>query len=83
MLCNVGSIITRRSGKRIRHFTPFNVLIKVYNSLVQPHFDYCNVVGGNCNKGLSEKLQRLQNRAARILMSASYDSNLDDSSSGH
>ena len=29
-------------------------------------------------KGLSEKLQRLQNRAARILMSASYDSNLDD-----
>ena len=33
---------------------------------------------GNCNKGLSEKLQRLQNRAARILMFASYDSNLDD-----
>ena len=35
---------------------------------------------GNCNKGLSEKLQRLQNWAARILMSVhvSYDSNLDD-----
>ena len=31
----------------------------------------------NCNKGLSEKLQRLQNRTARILMSAS-DSNLDE-----
>ena len=60
------------------HDTMINVLIKVYNSLVQPHFDYCNVVWGNCNKGLSEKLQRLQNRAARILMSASYDSNLDD-----
>ena len=63
--------------KRIRHLTPFNVLIKVYNSLIQPHFDYCNVVWGNCNTSLSE-LQRLQNRAARILMSASYDSNLDD-----
>ena len=66
------------ANKRIRHLTPFNVLVKVYNSLIQPHFDYCNVVWGNCNKGLSEKLQRLQNRAARILMSASYDSNLDD-----
>ena len=33
---------------------------------------------GSCNKGLAEKLQRLQNRAARTLMSASYDSNLDD-----
>ena len=32
--CAIGAI------KRIRHLTPFNVLIKVYNSLVQPHFDY-------------------------------------------
>ena len=70
--CAIGAI------KRIRHLTPLNVLVNVYNSLIQPHFDYCNVVWGNCNKGLSEKLQRLQNRAARILMSASYDSNLDD-----
>ena len=70
--CAIGAI------KRIRHLTPFNVLMKVYNSLIQPHFDYCNVVWGNCNKGLSEKLQRLQNWAAGILMSASYDSNLDD-----
>ena len=29
-------------------------------SLVQPHFDYCNEVWGNCNKGLSDKLQKLQ-----------------------
>ena len=70
--CAIGAM------KRIRHLTPFSVLIKVYNRLVQPHFDYCNVVWGNCNKDLSEKLQRLQNRAARTLMSASYGSNLDD-----
>ena len=40
------------------------------------------IVWENCNKGLSQKLQRLQNRAAGTLMSASYDSNLDDFS-GH
>ena len=57
---------------------PFNILINFYYSLVQPHFDYCNEVWGNCNKGLSNKLQKLQNRASRILMSAGYDSNLDD-----
>ena len=56
-----------------------NVLIDVYNSLVQPHFDYYNVVlWGNCGIGLSEKLQKLQNRAARILMSPSYQCNVDD-----
>ena len=70
--CAIGAI------KRIRYLTPFNVLIKVYNSFIQPHFDYCNVVWGNCNKGLSEKLQRLQIWTARILMSESYDNNLDD-----
>ena len=35
--------------------------------MVQPHFDYCNVVWGNCSKNLSSKLRKLQNRAARIL----------------
>ena len=64
--------------RRIRHLIPFNILINVYDSLVQPHFNYCSVVWGNCGSGLSEKLQKLQNRAARILMHASYDSNIDE-----
>ena len=49
------------------------VLLNVYNSLVQPHFDYCNVVWGNCSKNLSSKLQKLQNRAARVLTFSNYD----------
>ena len=49
-----------------------------YDSLVQPHFNYCSVVWGNCGSGLSEKLQKLQNRVAGILMYASYDSNIDE-----
>ena len=27
-----------------RYFLPFEILLTVYNSLVKPHFDYCNVV---------------------------------------
>ena len=64
--------------KRIRHLTPFNILINVYDSLVQPHFNYCSVFWGNCGSGLCENLQKLQNRAARILMCANYDSNIDE-----
>ena len=33
---------------------------------------------GNCNKSVSIKLQKLQNHAARILTSSSYDANADD-----
>ena len=45
-----------------------DILHYIYNAfLVQPHFDYCSIVWGNCGETLSEKLQKLQNRAARIL----------------
>ena len=64
----------------IFHFFYDNIIAIgcIYNSLVQPHFDYCSVVWGNCNKTLSRKLQKLQNRAARMLTSPSYDANADD-----
>ena len=53
--------------KRIRYFLSFEILLNVYNSLVKPHFDYCDGVWGNCSKNLSSKSQKLQNRAARVL----------------
>ena len=57
----------------IRYSLHFQTLLNVYNSLVQPHFDYCNVVWGNCSKNLSSKLQKLQNQAARVLTFSNYD----------
>ena len=47
------------------------------NFLVQPYFDYCCVVWDNCSKTLADKLQKLQNRAARILNFSSYDVDVD------
>ena len=64
--------------KKSRPFVPFETLLCIYNTLVQPNFDYCSVVWGNCNKSLSIKLQKLQNLAARILTSSSYDAGADD-----
>ena len=40
----------------------------VYNALIQPHFDYCYEAWDELGKGLSERLQKLQNRAARLIM---------------
>lgn len=42
-------------------------------ALIQPHFDYCNVVCGSCGIKLADKLQKLQNRAARVLTFSSCD----------
>jgi len=59
--------------KRITPFVPPPILHYIYNSLIQSHFDYCNLVWGNCGKMLFDRLQKLQNRAARVLTFSSYD----------
>ena len=36
--------------KRVRQFVSPSTLLCIYNVLIQPHFDYCSVVWGNCHK---------------------------------
>ena len=38
-----------------------------------PYFNCCSAVCGNINKGLADKLQKIQNRAARILTFSNYE----------
>ena len=45
-----------------------NMLICAYNALVLPHFDYCCEVWDTINFTLCNRLQKLQNRAARIIV---------------
>lgn len=63
--------------KRVRHLVPQVTLHHIYQSLVQPHFDYCNIVWGNSGVTLQEKLQKLQNRAARVLTFSDYDTDVN------
>ena len=37
------------------------------------HLEYCNVVWGNCGINLANRLQIIQNRAARIIYGATWD----------
>ena len=59
--------------KQIRHLVPQATLQLIYQALIQPYFDYCNIVWGNCGITLRNKVQKLQNRAARVLTYSSYD----------
>jgi len=59
--------------KRIRHLVPQATLHLIYQALIQSHFVYCNIVWGNCGITLQNKVQKLQNRAARALTYSNYD----------
>ena len=51
---------------------PYKSLLTIYNTLVQPHLDYCSSV---CSKSPSQKLQ---NRAARVITFSNYDRSTDE-----
>ena len=49
--------------KRIRPFASQSTAIQIYNALIQPHLDYCSPVWDGLSNQMSDKLQKLQNRA--------------------
>ena len=59
--------------KRVRPFVSMHTAIKIYKGLIEPHFDYCSAVWDGLTQQLSEKLQKLQNRAIRVITKSSYD----------
>ena len=65
-----GSYMLRKAS----YFIPSHTLKMLYNSIVAPHFDYCDIVWNTCGETDKEKLQRLQNRCAKIINGARYDS---------
>ena len=61
-----------RAIKRIRQLVPKATLHLIYQALIQPHFYYCKTVWGKCGITLRNKVQKLQNTAARVLTSSNY-----------
>ena len=59
--------------RRLRPICPQSTLVTIYKSLILPHLDYCSAVWGCIGNGLSQKLEKLQNRAARIITGSSWD----------
>ena len=58
--------------KFVKHFLPEAIVRALYSSIVEPHFQYCCSVWGCCNSTDILQLQRLQNRAARIVTNSHF-----------
>ena len=67
--------VRRSTGQYTGSFAFPNFLI--YNALILPNFDYCSPVWDCLSGYLSDKLQKLQNRAARIITKWPFDPNSD------
>jgi retron-type reverse transcriptase len=76
----MSSCISKRCGviRRVKPYIPKDTLIMLANAIVMPNFDYCNTVWSNCSAELSNSLQILHNRLARIILSADIRTPIDD-----
>ena len=64
--------------KCVKKLLPQDTLCKMYLGIVEPHLRYCCSVWGTCGGTKLQVMQKLQNRAARIMTNCSYDSSVSD-----
>ena len=58
--------------KRLRQFICEDTAILLYRALIEPYFDYCCPVWDGLSNELADKLQKLQNRAIRVVTKSDY-----------
>ena len=71
--CIVGKI-SRLIGciRRIKHLLSFKILKNLYFAMILPYIDYCSTSWGSCAKIHRDKIQKLQNKYARMILNEGY-----------
>ena len=66
----IASKVSCRLGllSRIRKYISIDVCMHLRNSIVQPLYEYCDIVWSNSDKTYLDRLLRLQKRGARIIL---------------
>jgi hypothetical protein len=59
--------------KRVRGLIDQETAIKAYKGFIEPYFSYCAPVWDGLGVTLSDRLQKLQNRVARVITRSTYD----------
>ena len=69
---HVSANISKRCGvlNRVKYNLPNCTLKMLAEAMIIPNFDYCSPVWSNCNNELKTRLQKHQNKLARIILSA-------------
>ena len=64
--------------RRMKKYTPKSAIENAYKAIVLPHFDYCGLVWDNCSLYFQDKLQKMQNRASKVITGKPYHIRISD-----
>ena len=59
--------------KHAKKLLPQNILKNLYISIIESHFRYCSSVWGCCSRTYINRLQKLQNKAVRMINNSAFD----------
>ena len=59
--------------KKTSKYLDKHSLLMLYRSLVETHLRYCNIIWGQCNETLKDRLQVFQNKAPRTIAKVKYE----------
>lgn len=74
--------VCKKMAKKINFFSRIanklnrNTRVIVYNTILAPHINYCSTILFLSNQTQVERVQKLQNRAMRIILSQKRDTNI-------
>ena len=77
---HVTSKVSKRCGvlNRLKYYLPNCTLKMLAEAMIIPNFDYCSPVWSNCNNELKSRLQKQQNKLARIILSVDIRAPVND-----
>ena len=76
---NLSNKIARNVGvlNKLKHFLPIYIMKTLYSSLIASHLQYCTLLWANSHATNVRKLQLLQEKAIRIIISSHYIAHTD------
>ena len=57
---------------KVKNYLLEHSLLMIYNTLILPYLNYCNIVWGNCHKTKLNQIMLLQKKAVRICTNSTY-----------
>ena len=57
---------------KVKHYLLEDSLLMIYNTLILPYLNYCNIVWGNCHETKLNHILLLQKKAVRICTNSTY-----------
>ena len=71
------AFLSTKNLLRVKHLLPLEAKRKLYDGMITPHLNYCDIVWNGCSNLKTKELQRIQNTAAKAIINRNNTSSAE------